>query len=57
MKTTKDFLHNPLNVIKVMTQMHLHLLKIDDLIKHKQSIKGNQMCMFEFIGSASCIKL
>jgi len=36
-----------------MTQMHQHFLKIDDLIKNKQSIKGNQVGMFEFIGSAS----
>ncbi|CAI6369320.1 unnamed protein product [Macrosiphum euphorbiae] len=35
-KTKKDFLHDHLDVIKVMTQMHQHFLKIDDLIKNKQ---------------------
>lgn len=40
MKTNKDFLHDHLDVFKVMTQMHQHFLKIDDLIKNKRSIEG-----------------
>jgi len=52
-KIKKDFLHDHLDVIKVMTQMHQHFFKIDDLIKNKQSLEGNQMCMFKFIGYRS----
>jgi len=52
-KINKDFLHDHMDVFKVMTQMHQNFLKIDHLIKNKQSIKGNQMCIIEFIGSIS----
>ncbi|XP_060880427.1 prolyl 4-hydroxylase subunit alpha-2-like isoform X2 [Metopolophium dirhodum] len=38
--TKKDFLHDHLDVIKVMIQMHQHFFKIDDLIKNKQSLEA-----------------
>jgi len=52
-KTKKDFLHDHLDVIKVMKQMHQHFFRIDDLIKNKQSLEGNQMCIFKCIGYIS----
>ncbi|XP_060880222.1 prolyl 4-hydroxylase subunit alpha-2-like [Metopolophium dirhodum] len=39
-KRNKHFLHDHLDVFKIMTQMHQHFLKIDDLIKNKQSIEA-----------------
>jgi len=39
--TNEDFLHNHLDVIKVMTQMHYQFVEIENLMK-KQSTEGNQ---------------
>ena len=48
-KTKKHFLHDHMDVFKVMTQMLQHYFQIDDLIKNKKSLEGNHMCMFKFI--------
>ncbi|XP_026811721.1 prolyl 4-hydroxylase subunit alpha-2-like [Rhopalosiphum maidis] len=39
-KTNRAFLHNHLDVIKLMKQMHQHFLKIKDLIKNKLSMEA-----------------
>ncbi|XP_060842511.1 prolyl 4-hydroxylase subunit alpha-2-like [Rhopalosiphum padi] len=39
-KTNRNFLHNHLDVTKLMKQMHQHVLKTKDLIKNKLSIEA-----------------